>query len=342
VAGNNNPETMDGVPANPSAASGPTTKTNEIIAHSAPADDWLNAMRRGDFRRALAANDADMLRRRDSGIPPHIGPRHLQHVWSGESLAGKRVFVRCYHGLGDTIQFIRFARPLRKIANEVVVWAQAPLLPLIRTAAGIDDALALHDGIPEARCDVDIEIMELPHALRANQTMIACQVPYLFPKPTCRKNLAPSSEYAVGIVWQSGNWDPRRSIPHDLLAPLTHVSRIRLFSLQRGPAAVQAGNIPADDVSSDDIHDVVSTLHSLDLLITVDTFLAHLAGALGVMTWLLLPEPCDWRWMQHRTDSIWYPSIRLFRQPTSGDWQAVIASVATALRQDFGRAESST
>jgi len=138
-------------------------------------------------------------------------------------------------------------------------------------------------------------------------------------------------ELAVGLVWHSGGWDERRSIPVDLLSALSHVSGVRLFSLQCGPAAPEAARIPAEDIASSDVGQAALTLRHLDLLISVDTFAAHLAGALGVRVWLLLHADCDWRWMRHPTDTPWYPTMRLFRQPSAGDWGAVIDEVMARL-----------
>src|SRR5436190_15091627 len=141
-------------------------------------DTWMAAMRRGDFARAWQISDADLRARLARGVPFQTGPRHLQSIWNGEPLAGKRVLVRCYHGLGDTIQFIRFAAPLQRLAKEVIVWAPRPLVRLIGTAAGVDRLLRLHDGVPGVDCDCDIEIMELAHALRVDARSITCPVPY--------------------------------------------------------------------------------------------------------------------------------------------------------------------
>src|SRR5690606_11292785 len=116
---------------------------------------------------------------RTYGPPKHEGPRHLQTIWDGRPLRGRRVLVRCYHGLGDTIQFIRFAAPLRAIARHVIVWVQPKLLPLIATVAGVDEALPLNDGTPNSVFDADIEIMELAHALRVDAEAIRRPLPYL-------------------------------------------------------------------------------------------------------------------------------------------------------------------
>ncbi|MGH8228661.1 MAG: hypothetical protein ACREU3_12310 [Steroidobacteraceae bacterium] len=141
------------------------------------AADWRRHICRGEWERAWRIGDCVLQDR--SGRPAWHLPRHLQPVWDGRARAGKRVLVRCYHGLGDTVQFIRFARRLDRVAAAVIVWAQAPLLPLLRTAPGVGRLMALHDGAPGLKVDADIEIMELPHALRLEPADLPGEVPYL-------------------------------------------------------------------------------------------------------------------------------------------------------------------
>src|SRR5215203_3695141 len=128
---------------------------------NAVVDKWTEAMLRGDFNAAWNVSDALLHTRR---LQEHNKvPRHLQNIWDGTPVAGKRVFVRCYHGLGDTIQFIRYAAILKSVAAEVIIWAQPSLIPLLRTVAGNDQLLPLHDGVRDAKLDVDVEITELPY-----------------------------------------------------------------------------------------------------------------------------------------------------------------------------------
>jgi hypothetical protein len=307
--------------------------TNRRADTAVSDDPWIRAMQCGDFARAWEISDAYLRARRAAGMPPHTGPRHLQHIWDGRDLTDKRVLVRCYHGLGDTIQFVRFAAPLRKMAREVVIWAQPPLLPLLATAPSVDRVLPLHDGTPEVAFDCDIEIMELAHALRVDEQSITCTVPYVLDDGQQARLSTVPGQLAVGLVWRAGDWDERRSIPVNLLSALSHVSGVRLLSLQCGPAAAEASRIPAQDVASSDVERTAATLRHLDLLISVDTFAAHLAGALGVRVWLLLHSDCDWRWMQHRTDTPWYPTMRLFRQRSAGDWPGLVEEVTATLAQ---------
>jgi hypothetical protein len=298
----------------------------------AAGDPWRAAVRRGDFTTAWRISDAYLQRRLANGGLTFTEPRHLQSIWNGKPLAGKRVLVRCYHGLGDTVQFIRFAAPLRRIAEEVIVWAQPKLLPLVATAAGVDRVLPLHDGSPDVPYEIDIESMELPHALRVDLQTIPRAIPYLFPGTAARVIQKSAGELAVGLVWQAGEMKPARSIAPSLLSPLAKLSGVRLFSLQGGEAAAAAAENPAGDLAADTVERLTAALLALDLVISVDTFVAHLAGALGLPVWLLLHTDCDWRWPASGTECVWYPTMRLFRQRRPGDWSSVVLEVANALR----------
>jgi hypothetical protein len=304
-------------------------------------DAWTAAMRRGDFAAAWQVSDAVLRERVASCTTCWHWPRHRQFVWTGGALEGRRVLVRCYHGLGDTLQFIRFAEPLSRLARRVVVWAQPALMPLLRSAAGVDEVVALHDGAPEAEYDADIEIMELPHALRIDAATLPRRVPYLAVDPGLvaarRRVLRRDGRLAVGVVWAAGSWDERRSVPVTLLARLGDIPGVAFHCLQQGPALARwraAGpSLLFEDgcEHSEDVLEAATTMRALDLVISVDTMAAHLAGALGVPVWTLLHAASDWRWMAGREDSPWYPTMRLFRQERAGDWVGVLARVATAL-----------
>jgi hypothetical protein len=291
-------------------------------------DRWMDHMRRGEFEAAWAVSDA-VLRAR-AGVPCWHLPRHLQYVWDGRPLAGGRVLVRCYHGLGDTIQFIRYMPRLKALAAAVTVWAQPPLLPLLGTMDGIDRLLPLHDGTPDAAYDVDVELMELPHVFRTTLATVPAEVPYLRVEPV---PLPCGGRLAVGLAWRAGEWDARRSIPLALLAPLGKVPGIAWYILQRGPGLIEwrdgFGILPR----ASNLFEEARLIRALDLVISVDTMPAHLAGALGVPVWTLLPAKADWRWMDGRDDSPWYPTMRLFRQAEDGVWGPVIMRVAAALKR---------
>jgi len=300
------------------------------------ATGWKEAMRAGDFARAWAISDRDILR----PLHPskHTGPRHLQRIWRGEPLADKHVLVRCYHGLGDTIQFLRFMQPLRRVARSVTLWCQAELLPLVERAGGVDRALPLHDGTPDVEFEVDIEIMEVPHALKVGKKQIEMRVPYLTLPPKSMPVSTDRDGLAIGLVWEVGQWDKRRAVPPELLRHLA-VPGIALHSLQRDAGKEELACIGARDISTSDIATLGHLLNQLDLVICVDTMVAHLAGALGCEAWVLLHADCDWRWPLSGCRSLWYPSLRLFHQKTAGDWRAVVAEVREVMQE---RARSSS
>jgi hypothetical protein len=297
--------------------------------HPAPDREWTDALRRGDFQRAWEISDVSLREYCASGAVKHTGPRHYQRIWRGEDLHDKRVLIRCYHGLGDTIQFIRFAKRLRQIARQIIVWGQPELLAMLRRVEGVDQALPLHDGTPDVAYDVDIEVMELAHALRATSADISSCVPYLACTPAAPVRRA-SQLGSIGLVWDVGDWDKRRCIPPQMLSALARTG-VRLFSLQQGPARQMASAIPAEDIAAPDIETLAATILRLDLVVTVDTMVAHLAGALGAPVCTLLHADCDWRWPLRDRQTPWYPTMKLFHQQKGGDWTSVIEEVAEAI-----------
>ena len=288
---------------------------------------WMRAMLSGQFEKAWRFSDSVL----EAGLyrSPQL-PRHQQCIWDGSSLEGKRVLVRCYHGLGDTIQFIRYAPMLKAIAKEVAVWAQAPLLKLLESMEGIDHLFPLHDGTPEAEYDVDIEVMELPHIFRTTVDTIPSKIPYLQAEPLyLSKNF---EQLSVGIIWQAGNWDGNRTMSFQFLKPLFEIEGIDLFILQADAASAGWQHGFGIHPGEFDLYDFARVIRGLDLLITVDSMPAHMGGAQGVPVWTLLHAEADWRWMEDRDDSPWYPTMRLFRQDEAGDWEGVIDRVAGELR----------
>jgi hypothetical protein len=283
-------------------------------------------MMRGDFESAWRISDTVLERRRRAGESCLHWPRHLQFIWDGASFDGKRVLIRCYHGLGDTIQFVRLAIALRTRAREIILWVQPSLMTLLRGVAGIDRMLALHDGAPEADYDVDIELMELPHALRLTLRGVPANVPYL--RVPARAKRRPRELLHVGIAWRSGSWNPERSIPDGMIELLGVVENVRWYSLQY---EARGAPLEATRLACRDLSEMAARMRTLDLIVSVDTMVAHLAGALGLPVLTLLPTECDWRWMRERIDSPWYPTMRLFRQRYSGDWSTVVEHVAHEL-----------
>ena len=280
-------------------------------------------MRQGDFARAWEVSD-EVLQWRLEQRCDHL-PRHFQWVWNGEPLKDKRVLIRCYHGLGDTIQFIRYAPLVRQSARGVAVWAQPELLPLLRTVEGIDELLPLHSGSLGVEFDADVEVMELPHVFRSTTADLPAEIPYLHVEPAA---LPPDGNLQVGLVWKCGDWAPERSIPVELLTPLADISGVTIHIMQRGSGLAERPKEFGIVSGSDNLMAAAQTIAALDLMISIDSMPAHLAAALGVLTWTLLQSPSDWRWMDDREDSPWYPTMRLFRQRENGHWNEVIAAVA--------------
>ena len=280
--------------------------------------DWFTHMRRGDFAAAWEISDAVLASRAD--VPAHL-EREYQWLWNGTPLDGKRVLIRCYHGLGDTIQFARFFPTVNSIARECTVWAQPPLIPLLQTMPGIGRLLPLHDGTPEGEYDLDVESMELAHVFRTTVDTIPNDVPYFHVEPSG----IPMG--GVGVVWRAGDWGPERSIPPGTIARLFDLPNTTFHSLQRDDTHPRLATLQGVDEPLP----TARVMRALDLVVTVDTMTAHLAGALGVPVFTLLPHRADWRWMEERSDSPWYPTMRLFRQPRPGDWDAVVEEVRYAI-----------
>lgn len=301
---------------------------------------WLEFMRDGRFEAAWRISE-QLLRRRPVPAPAAL-PRRLQGIWDGTPLDGRRVFIRCYHGLGDTIEFIRYAPLVRAVASCLVVWCQPSLIPLLRCMPGIDELLPLHDGTVEASYDVDVEVMELPFVFRTTLRTIPAAVPYLRVPGMRARRKGPFRVRNVGLVWRAGDWAPGRSVEFRALRPLFDVP-VDWHILQAGPGIEEWEPGMGRLADANEPLATARTMLRLDLVITVDSMPAHLAGALGVPVWTLLSAEADWRWMRDRADSPWYPTMRLFRQRRRGEWGDVIARLADALRkvsQPFGEPAS--
>lgn len=264
-----------------------------------------------------------------------------QPLWRGEDLAGRTILLHAEQGFGDTIQFIRYLPMVLAKGGKVVLEIPDDLMPLI--GAG-DTVTLLSRGQPLPRFDVHCPLMSLAGAFGTTLATIPADVPYLrAPVARIEKwrvRLPRGNGPRIGLVWSgkpSHKNDRNRSIPLARLAPLLAQSRCRFVSLQkeiRAPDRVELSKFPALIHLGDalgDFADTAGAIHGLDLVIAVDTAVAHLAGAMGKPLWLLLPAIGDWRWLVTREDSPWYPSARLFRQPPGGDWDGVIARLATAL-----------
>lgn len=275
-------------------------------------------MRARDFAAAWALAGETLAERDPASRDDPALPYHLRWVWDGTPVDGRDVLVRCYHGLGDTIQFARFLPLLAARAATVTLEVQPRLADLLADiAAGVRvEPFDVDHPLPPSECDV--EITELPFVLRAEPERAAA--PYLRTAPAA----LPAG--AIGLCYASGDWDDRRNVPASLLATLGE-DRPRI-TLVAEPAPFPVLNPQGCPF---DMGETAALVAGCALVITVDTMIAHLAGALGRPTWLLLRHEPDWRWDPGRTDTPWYPSMRLYAQPRAGDWPAVIARVQADL-----------
>jgi Flp pilus assembly protein TadD len=272
--------------------------------------------------------------------------------WQGEPLHGKSILIYPEQGLGDEIQFVRYLPLLKEAgAARVTLVCKTPLAQLFQTAPGADQVIGSEQGASLAVAAHDFWTFPLSLPLRFGTTLenLPASIPYLSARQERIQRWQPklpATGFKVGLVWQ-GNAkhlnDANRSLASlRLLKPLWAIPGISFISLQKGGRGEEEASSPAPDqplrhLGSEikDFADTAAIISQLDLLISVDTSVAHLAGALGKACWVLLPcIGTDWRWMQKRSDSPWYPGeMRLFRQERDGDWEIVVANVAQALRE---------
>jgi ADP-heptose:LPS heptosyltransferase len=293
----------------------------DLDIREAAARRWTRWMLLGDFESAW----------RESDLIDSTGYKDPHKVWNGESWAGKRVMLRCLHGLGDAMQFIRYAPMLKQTCQYLTVQCHPELVTLMRHVDGVDRAVTW--GEDEDAWQQQLEVTELARAFRTSAYNIPSSVPYISLSDQhlrwAGERLGRRRAFRVGLVWKSSTWNPKRSIPPSYLMPLLLNRRCEFYILQKGAESA----LPAHDIQkyANDVADTAALMAQLDLIITVDTMAAHLAGALGVPVWILLPARADWRWMLDRDDSPWYPTATLFRQKKEGDWKGVITQVVESL-----------
>lgn len=271
-----------------------------------------------------------------------VGPeRHFaQPQWQGESFVGRTLLLHFEQGFGDTLMFVRFAPQVKALGGRVILEAQAHLADLVATCQGVDGVIP--HGAPIPPFDLQLSLLSLPKVFNTSLGSIPADIPYLdIPAwvPN-RKKIAQvlsgsHGKIRIGLVWAGSSIhknDGVRSIPAAILAPLASLSGVAWHSFQLGVAE----EAPLPTIANlgpllSNFSDTAYALSGMDLVITVDTALAHLAGALGIPVFLLVPFSPDWRWMLGRSDSPWYPSMRIFRQPNPGNWEAVIQQVIQGL-----------
>ncbi|QXE90347.1 tetratricopeptide repeat protein [Geomonas subterranea] len=258
-------------------------------------------------------------------------------LWRGEELSGRTILLQCEQGLGDTLQFIRYAPLVAQRGGRVVVRCQIPALkPLLARVPGVAAVYAPADELPP--CDWQVQLLSLPHLFGTTLEKMPPWRPYLFPEERRAAlwslMLEEGATLKVGLVWRGGPLPRNRACPFKEFAPLADMPGVIFYSLQLGEAP-DPDLLPAVDLAPQikDFGDTAAILAGLDLLVTVDTAAAHLAGGMGMPVWLLLPYSCDWRWFAEREDSPWYPAMRIFRQGRPGDWPGVMGRIRAALQE---------
>ncbi|MGD0542710.1 MAG: tetratricopeptide repeat-containing glycosyltransferase family protein [Tepidisphaeraceae bacterium] len=272
-----------------------------------------------------------------------------QPQWRGQELAGRTILLHAEQGFGDMLQVVRYVPLVAKRGGTVIVECRSELARLFRTVPGIAQ-IVVQGEMPPA-FDVQCPMMSLPLAFGTTLQTIPAEVPYLTPPPdrlaAWRERLGDhDGRLRVGLVWAgrpTQQYDRWRSGRFEYFAPLAKVKSARFFSLQKGPAATQAAAAPPEMQLldwSNDLHDFAETaalIANLDLVIGIESAVTHLAGAMGKPVWAVLAHVADWRYLLNRSDSPWYPTMRLFRQPAPGGWDSVMAQVAAALEQETRR-----
>jgi hypothetical protein len=270
-------------------------------------------------------------------------------IWSGqESIRDKTIFVYAEQGLGDTIQFCRYIKMLSDAGVRVLLEVQAALVNLMQSLNCVDEWVSKGQEPPEF--DFHCPIMSLPLALKTDLSNIPSRRRYLSAESRrmeiWRKQIGEDG-FRVGICWQgsTGKLDAGRSFPLAQLQSLAQIPGLRLISLHKGAGEEQLQGLPEGmrvetpgphfDVGHDAFLDTAAVMKCCDLVITSDTAVAHLAGALGVRTWVALKYVPDWRWLLDRDDSPWYPTMRLFRQQSHGDWDGVFSRIGAALTKQI-------
>jgi Flp pilus assembly protein TadD len=294
---------------------------------------WLST---GDFERGWPEYEWRLK------CPEFAIPQFRQPLWDGGDLTGRTILLYADHGLGDSIQFIRYAPLVKARGPRVIVVCRQPLVRLFESCAGVDQVIAEGTAYPDF--DVYAPLMSLPRIFGTTIENIPASVPYLAPPAESvdrwRRELAPAKGLRIGIAWQGNphyRRDRQRSFRLAEFEPVANVQGVRLFSLQKEFGAEQIdqlnGLFTVTDLGArfDDLAETAAAMMNLDLVIVSDSSLAHLAGALAVKAWVALPIAADWRWNSPGDSTPWYQTLRLFRQKTWGDWNDVFRRMASAL-----------
>jgi tetratricopeptide (TPR) repeat protein len=316
------------------------TLFNQILAKDphykdCPWDRALTYLLAGDFKKGFAEYDARWSLEKS---PPR---KFDQPQWDGSPLVGRTLYIHREQGFGDALQFVRLVSLIKKYFGGIIILeCQPELVTLFERVEGIDQLVPFGQKVPPF--DVWIPLMSLARLLKIDQDHIGGSVPYLYPSDENRFRIRPSPKGGlnIGVVWAGSPThqnDRRRSVKVEYFLPLVSHHDVTLFSLQKGPRAEDIILTGAQGLIVDagkeikDFNDTASLVSSMDLIISVDTSVVHLAAGMGKPVWLLLPYTPDWRWMWGREDSPWYPSLKIFRQEKAGDWEGVFKKVYLAL-----------
>ena len=270
-----------------------------------------------------------------------------QPIWNGEKLDNQTLLIYCEQGFGDTLQFCRYIQLVKERAADVVIETPPPLVPILSSCPGAERIVAVGDELP--KFDFQAPLMSLARIFGTTPNSVPCTIPYLSAQPDriehWKNRLGSEPTFRLGIAWRgSPNYarDKERSVPLGWFAPLARIEGVKLISLHRGDtsdeivsmkdqfAVVDFGNDL--DRNGGAFMDTAAVMKNIDLVISVDSAAGHLAGALGLPVWLILSRVSDWRWMLDRTDTPWYPTMRLFRQTLTRDWTDVSERIESELR----------
>ena len=301
----------------------------------------------GDYRRGWA--QFEWRKRLQSVLVEHR--EYAGKPWNGESLEGRTILLHAEQGLGDAIQFVRYAAVLKgRGAARVIVEVAAAVADLLASTTGVDQVVVRGATLPAF--DVHASLMDLPRLCGTILETIPATIPYLEApvRPVSSLISAPNGVVRIGIVWAGNPMHQRdhlRSVELSQLAPLFDLPNTQFFSLQKGGpeaelAKLSAGRVVDLSPHLADFRDTAAAIEQLDIVLTVDTSVAHLAAALGRETWIMITHVPDFRWMIGRGDSPWYPTVRLFRQPAPRDWASVLGNVRRALEARVTTANSSS
>ncbi len=297
----------------------------------------------GDFARGWAEYEWRLK------CPEFTPPPFRIPTWDGSPLRGRTILLHTEQGIGDALQFVRYAGRVKEQGGTVLLACRANLVQLLSSCPGIDRVIA--KGQPLPRFDVHASLITLPHLLRTTTLAdIPAPIPYLAAEEALveewRQQLGGLREFKIGICWKGSpayREDVYRSIPLDRFAPLAAVEGVRLFSLQKGHGVDQLAELGGRfavtdlgnrlDETTGAFVETAAVLRNLDLVVTCDSAVGHLAGAMGLPVWIALPQVPDFRWMLDRPDSPWYPTARLFRQRQLGYWEEVFAQMTDELRR---------